>query len=185
MGSVDLYGAAVPLYTSGSGAERFAEIFGPLGFRIEVAGPEAGTAAAVKMLRSVVTKGMEALLVEALTAATLAGVRHETMRGLCASMDATTFSKFLDMCVRSNVLHAERRAVEMDGVAAGLRELGFDPVMTAATAERLKVSARLGLRAEFARRSGYSADDVLDRYARVLSGPGGEPRGSREFKEGP
>lgn len=170
MGSVDLYGAAVPLYASGSGAARFAEIFAPLGFRIEVAGPEAGTAAAVKMLRSVVTKGMEALLVEALTAATLAGVRNETMRGLCASMDATTFSKFLDMCVRSDVLHAERRAVEMDGVAAGLRELGFDPLMTTATTERLRASARLGLRDEFARRPGYSADEVLDRYAHRLSG---------------
>jgi len=179
MGSVDLYGAAVPLYTSGSGAERFAEIFRPLGFRVEVAGPEAGTAAAVKMLRSVVTKGMEALLVEALTAATLAGVRDEAMRGICASMDATTFSKFLDMCVRSDVLHAERRAVEMDGVAAGLRELGFDPLMTAATTERLKASARLGLREEFAQRPGYSADDVLDRYAHVVSG------GSRELNDRP
>ncbi|QPF95326.1 NAD(P)-dependent oxidoreductase [Bradyrhizobium commune] len=170
MGSVDLYGAAVPLYASGSGAARFAEVFEPLGFRIEVAGPEAGTAAAVKMLRSVVTKGMEALLIEALTAATLAGVREETLRGLCASMDATTFSKFLDMCVRSDVLHAERRAVEMDGVAAGLRELGFNPLMTTATTERLRASAQLGLREEFARRSGYSADEVLDRYAHRLSG---------------
>jgi hypothetical protein len=70
-------------------------------------------------------------------------------------------------------------------VAAGLRELGFDPLMTNATTERLKVSARLALREEFAQRSGYSADDVLDRYAHVLSGPRGEPRGSREFKEGP
>ena len=121
------------------------------------------------MLRSVVTKGMEALLVEALTAATLAGVRDETMRGICTSMDATTFSKFLDMCVRSDVLHAERRAVEMDGVAAGLRELGFDPLMTTATTERLRASARLELRDEFARRSGYSAGEVLDRYAHKLS----------------
>ncbi|QQO37610.1 NAD(P)-dependent oxidoreductase [Bradyrhizobium diazoefficiens] len=185
MGSVDLYGAAVPLYTSGSGAERFAETFRPFGFHIEVAGPEAGTAAAVKMLRSVVTKGMEALLVEALTAATLAGVRRETMRGLCQSMDATTFSKFLDMCVRSDVLHAERRAVEMDGVAAGLRELGFDPLMTSATAERLRVSARLELREEFARRSGYSADEVLDTYAHMLSDLGGEPRGTRDLQERP
>lgn len=185
MGSVDLYGAAVPLYTSGSGAERFAETFRPFGFHIEVAGPEAGTAAAVKMLRSVVTKGVEALLVEALTAATLAGVRRETMRGLCQSMDATTFSKFLDMCVRSDVLHAERRAVEMDGVAAGLRELGFDPLMTSATAERLRVSARLELREEFTRRSGYSADEVLDRYAHMLSGLGGEPRGTRDLQERP
>ncbi|WP_051383079.1 NAD(P)-dependent oxidoreductase [Bradyrhizobium sp. WSM3983] len=185
MGSVDLYGAAVPLYTSGSGAERFAETFRPFGFHIEVAGSEAGTAAAVKMLRSVVTKGMEALLVEALTAATLAGVRRETMRGLCQSMDATTFSKFLDMCVRSDVLHAERRAVEMDGVAAGLRELGFDPLMTSATAERLRVSARLELREEFARRSGYSADEVLDRYAHMLSDLGREPRGTRDLQERP
>jgi 3-hydroxyisobutyrate dehydrogenase-like beta-hydroxyacid dehydrogenase len=183
MGSVDLYGAAVPLYTSGSGAERFADLFRPLGLRIEVAGPDAGTAAAVKMLRSVVTKGMEALLVEALTAATLAGVREEAMRGICDSMDATTFSKFLDMCVRSDVLHAERRAVEMDGVAAGLRELGFDPVMTTATVERLRASARLGLRDEFVRRAGYSADEVLDSYAHMQSAAGGEPRDSRG--EGP
>jgi len=54
-------------------------------------------------------------------------------------------------------------------VAAGLRELGFDPLMATATAERLKVSARLGLREEFAQRSGYSAGDVLDRYALVAS----------------
>jgi hypothetical protein len=83
------------------------------------------------------------------------------------------------MCVRSDVLHAERRAVEMDGVAAGLRELGFDPLMATATAERLKVSARLGLREEFAQRPGYSADDVLDRYAHVAS------VGAGEFEDGP
>ena len=167
MGAVGLYGAAVPLYTSGSGAERFAERFGPLGFSIEVAGPEAGMAAAVKMLRSVVTKGIEALLVEALTAASLAGVRQEAMSGICKTMDATSFSKFLDMCIRTDVLHADRRSVEMDGVAAGLQELGLEPVMTLATAQRLRASAALGLRANFTGRVTYAAEDVLDEYVRI------------------
>jgi 3-hydroxyisobutyrate dehydrogenase-like beta-hydroxyacid dehydrogenase len=165
MGAVSIYGAAVPLYSSGDGAARFAETFAPLGFTIECAGPEAGTAAAVKMLRSVVTKGMEALIVEALTAASLAGVRTEALRGICGPMDATRYSKFVDMCVRTDVLHAERRAVEMEGVAEGLREIGIQPIMTDATAARLRASAELGLRDDFAARQAYSADDVLDAYA--------------------
>ncbi|WP_429029390.1 DUF1932 domain-containing protein [Bradyrhizobium sp. I1.14.4] len=165
MGAVSIYGAAVPLYCSGDGAERFAALFAPLGFTIEHAGPEAGTAAAVKMLRSVVTKGMEALIVEALTAASLAGVRSEALRGICEPMDATRYSTFVDMCVRTDVLHAERRAVEMDGVAEGLREIGLQPIMTEATAARLRTSARLGLRDDFAARQTYSAADVLDAYA--------------------
>ena len=169
MGAVSIYGAAVPLYCSGEGAVRFAETFAPLGFTIELAGPQAGTAAAVKMLRSVVTKGMEALIVEALTAASLAGVRNEALRGICEPMDATRYSKFVDMCLRTDVLHAERRAVEMDGVVEGLREIGLQPIMTEATAARLRTSAGLGLRDDFAARPAYSADDVLDAYAAKLS----------------
>ena len=165
MGAVSIYGAAVPLYSSGDGAATFAEMFTPLGFTIELAGPEAGTAAAVKMLRSVVTKGMEALIVEALTAASMAGVRPEALRGICEPMDATRYSKFVDMCVRTDVLHAQRRAVEMEGVAEGLREIGLQPIMTDATAARLRASAGLGLREDFAARPAYSADDVLDAYA--------------------
>jgi 3-hydroxyisobutyrate dehydrogenase-like beta-hydroxyacid dehydrogenase len=164
MGAVSLYGASVPLYTSGSGAARFFQIFTPLGFSIELAGAEAGKAAAVKMLRSVVTKGIETLVVEALTAASLAGVRQEVLRGICSTMDATTFSKFLDMCIRTDVLHAERRAVEMEGVRDGLQELGLEPVMTEAVVKRLRLSSDAALRSSFAERKSYSADDVLDAY---------------------
>ncbi|MCA6122960.1 NAD(P)-dependent oxidoreductase [Bradyrhizobium sp. WSM 1704] len=171
MGAVSIYGAAVPLYCSGDGAARFADTFAPLGFTIELAGPDAGTAAAVKMLRSVVTKGMEALIVEALTAASLAGVRSEALRGICEPMDATRYSKFVDMCVRTDVLHAERRAVEMDGVAEGLREIGLQPIMTEATAARLRTSAKLGLRDDFVARQAYSADDVLDAYVARIADP--------------
>ncbi|TFV37632.1 NAD(P)-dependent oxidoreductase [Bradyrhizobium frederickii] len=169
MGAVSLYKAAVPLYTSGSGAAQFAGTFAPLGFTIDVAGPEAGTAAAVKMLRSVVTKGIEALVVEALTAASLAGVRQEALRGICDTMDATTFSKFVDMCIRTDVLHAERRAIEMEGARDGLQELGLEPVMTEAVVKRLRLSSDSALRSNFAARQSYSADDVLDAYRQKIA----------------
>lgn len=165
MGAVSIYGAQVPLYSSGDGAERFAATFSPLGFSVELAGGQAGAAAAVKMLRSVVTKGIEALVTEALVAATIAGVRDEALRGICEPMDATHFSKFVDMCVRTDVLHAERRAVEMEGVASGLREMGIEPIMTDATARRLHASATLGLRGKFAETTEYDANAVLDAYA--------------------
>ncbi len=165
MGAVSLYGPGVPLYCSGDGADRFMAQFQPLGFNVEVAGPAPGNAAAVKMLRSVVTKGIEALLVEAMTAASLAGVRAETLSGICDPMDKTRFSSFVDMCLKTDVLHAGRRAVEMEGVAEGLRELGIEPMMTEATAARLHASAGLGLRAVFAARDTYDADAVLDAYA--------------------
>ena len=42
-------------------------------------------------------------------------MREEALRGICEPMDATHFSKFVDMCVRTDVLPAERRAVEMEG----------------------------------------------------------------------
>ncbi|MDB5512972.1 MAG: NAD(P)-dependent oxidoreductase [Enterovirga sp.] len=174
MGAVSIYGAAVPLYSSGDGAERFAAIFGPLGFSVEIAGSKPGAAAAVKMLRSVVTKGMEALIVEAMVAASVAGVRAEALRGICEPMDATRFSAFADMCIRTDVLHAERRAVEMDGVADGLRELGVSPIMTEATSARLRASAALDQRDAFLRRETYTADQVLDAYLAALPPkPGG------------
>jgi 3-hydroxyisobutyrate dehydrogenase-like beta-hydroxyacid dehydrogenase len=173
MGAVSLYGAGVPLYCSGDGAEAFSDLFGPLGLTIEVAGPAPGAAAAVKMLRSVVTKGIEALVVEAMTAASLAGVRDQALAGICGPMDATSFSRFLDMCLRTDVLHAGRRAVEMEGVAEGLRELGLAPLMTEATAARLRASAALGLRERFAALPAYDANAVLDAYA---AGAGAAPR---------
>lgn len=172
MGAVSIYGVKVPLYCSGGGVERFSSLFTPLGFSIENAGDRPGAAAAVKMLRSVVTKGIEALLIEAMTAATVAGVRAEALRGICGPMDATQFSAFADMCIKTDVLHAERRAVEIDGVAQGIRELGLDPVMTEATSARLRSSAALGQRDSFAARKDYTADDVLDAYDLAMKGAG-------------
>lgn len=168
MGSVAIYGPTVTLYCSGSGASRFASLFRPLGMMVEVANDRAGDAAMVKMLRSVVTKGIEALVVEALTIATLQGVREEVLTGLFGSMDKTKFSDFVDMCIRTDVLHSERRAVEMDEIAEDIRAMELDPIMAEATGRRLLASASLGLREAFIGREDATLEKVLDAYATAI-----------------
>ena len=66
-------GLRTPLLASGSGAERLAELLRPLGAQVEVLGPEPGTAAARKLLRSVFMKGLAAALLEGAAAARAAG----------------------------------------------------------------------------------------------------------------
>lgn len=175
MGAVSIYGHGVQLYSSGSGAQRFHDLFTPLGLNIDVAGDEAGVAATVKMLRSVVTKGMEALIVEAMTAAQRAGITQEAFHGICDPMDATTYSDFAIMCIKTDVLHAGRRAVEMKEAIEGLRELSIEPIMTAATARRLRASADLGLRDRFVDSPPKTYEEVLEEYdavTRERDGPG-------------
>jgi len=164
MGAVSIYGHAVQLYCSGSGAARFKADFEPLGFTVEVAGEHAGTAATVKMLRSVVTKGMEALIVEAMTAAYRANVTEEAFEGIVGPMDATSYRDFAIMCLKTDVLHAERRAVEMQGVADGLEEIGIEPTMANATVRRLTASAALGVRTHFVAQPPVTYHDVLRAY---------------------
>lgn len=169
MGAVSIYGDAVELYCSGNGAERFKSQFEPYGLRVVVSSDEAGVAAAVKMLRSVVTKGMEALIIEAMTAARRAGIPEEAFQGIVGPMDATRYSDFAVMCIKTDPLHSERRAVEMEGVVSGLREVGVHPIMTLATVDRLYASARLGLRDRFDLQPPKSYLDVLDAYEEVAN----------------
>jgi len=169
MGAVSIYGHRVQLLSSGTGASSFQADFEPLGFNIEVLDGQAGKAAAVKMLRSVVTKGMEALLVEALTAARALGIVDDAFAGICGPMDATTYSDFAVMCIKTDVLHAGRRAVEMDDIATELTQMGIDPVMTKATTRRLAQSANYEVRDEFLKRPSYDYHDVLDVYHEVTA----------------
>ena len=70
VGVVPSHRARDPALASGAAAERFAELFRPLGMPVEVVGPEPGDAAAIKLLRSVFMKGLAAAAIE-----TLAGGR--------------------------------------------------------------------------------------------------------------
>jgi 3-hydroxyisobutyrate dehydrogenase-like beta-hydroxyacid dehydrogenase len=76
IGVVPSTGLATPALASGAGAERFAELFRPLGMPVEVVGTEPGDAAGLKLLRSVFMKGIAAAAIESLEAAKAAGAEE-------------------------------------------------------------------------------------------------------------
>jgi len=167
MGAASLYGAAVPLYVSGDGAAEFQRRFAPLGLNVTLVPGAPGAAAALKMLRSVVTKGIEAVVVEAMFAAVRAGMAREAFAAITEPMDAVKFSDFARMCLTSDPIHAGRRAEEMIGVGEVLRALAVDPIMVEAARRRLLWSAGLGARPEGEREGMTDYLDVLRLYDRL------------------
>ena len=80
IGVVPSLGLAIPALVSGAGAERFAQLFRPLGMPVEVVGAQPGDAAGLKLLRSIFMKGVAAAAIEALEAARAAGA-EDRVRG--------------------------------------------------------------------------------------------------------
>jgi 3-hydroxyisobutyrate dehydrogenase-like beta-hydroxyacid dehydrogenase len=136
MTSVPPYGIGVPMLLGGRHAGALRDRVAPLGFDMEIADARVGVASAVKMCRSVMIKGLEALVVESFTAARAYGVEDRmlaTLRETFPTLDWETLGSYL---FSRTALHGKRRAEEMREVAATVREAGLEPWMAAATAER-------------------------------------------------
>jgi 3-hydroxyisobutyrate dehydrogenase-like beta-hydroxyacid dehydrogenase len=130
-------GLCTPALASGPGAVAFVAALGPLGMPIEHAGDEPGLAATRKLLRSVVMKGLAALIVESLEAAAAAGLTDETWDTVVAQLTAAD-EALVRRLVTGTGRHAVRRAHEMEATVDLLTELGVDPTMTRATATQLR-----------------------------------------------
>ena len=113
-----------PALVSGDGAEAFAELFGGWGMPVNVVGPEAGLAAARKLVRSVFVKGLSVAALEALAAARRLDCEAWLHDDLAATLDAAD-GAWLDRLVRP--AHAARRTAEMEAAAAMLADLGVEP----------------------------------------------------------
>ncbi|HEX7526242.1 MAG TPA: DUF1932 domain-containing protein [Gaiellaceae bacterium] len=133
-GVVPSSGLATPALASGAGAERFAELFRPLGMPVEVVGPRPGDAAGLKLLRSVFMKGMAAAALESLEAAKAAGVEDRVH----ADIAAVIGEPLLERLLSGSRAHAARRVDEMRAAAAYLEELGVEPRVASASAESLE-----------------------------------------------
>jgi len=130
-------GLRTPALASGPGAEAFAAALGPLGMPVEVAGPAPGEAAQRKLLRSVLWKGMAAVVTEALAASRAAG-DEEWMRGQIVALFESADAALAERMEKGSIRHAERRMHEMRDVAALLRELGVQPRVADAAAAWLE-----------------------------------------------
>jgi 3-hydroxyisobutyrate dehydrogenase-like beta-hydroxyacid dehydrogenase len=145
-GAVSIYGHKVAIYASGSGAEAMARTFAPFGMDVRVVTGDAGTAATLKLLRSIVTKGSAQLLSEAMLAARALGVEEAAFEVICAPMDQVKYSDFATMCLTTDPIHAERRGVEMGDVAETLRGLGIEPMLSEAVRRRYEWLAATGIK---------------------------------------
>lgn len=132
MSTVPGKGVRTPALASGPAAEAFVAIMRPLGMPVEAAGDEPGLAATRKLLRSVVMKGLAALVIEAMRAAHEAGLAEETWENVVAQLTAVD-EAFIRRLVTGTGPHALRRLHEMDATAELLTELGIDPIMTRST----------------------------------------------------
>jgi 3-hydroxyisobutyrate dehydrogenase-like beta-hydroxyacid dehydrogenase len=133
IGAVPSFGLAIPALASGAGAERFADLFRPLGMPVEVVGPRPGDAAGLKLLRSVFMKGIAAAAIEALEAARAAGVEDRVRADIVGVLGEPLLERLLS----GSRTHAARRVDEMQAAAAYAAELGVEPRIASAAAEWL------------------------------------------------
>ena len=134
---------AVPLLLSGEAADAAAHALRDIGFtNVRTVGADVGRASAIKMIRSVMVKGLEALTDEMMAAAGAAGVTDEVLASLDASSDARSWHDRAAYNLERMATHGARRAAEMEQSALTLRGLGVDPVMTKGTIQRQRDAAR-------------------------------------------
>jgi 3-hydroxyisobutyrate dehydrogenase-like beta-hydroxyacid dehydrogenase len=144
MNPVPLLGIATPVDVSGDDAAEFAALLTSLGLRLQALGPEPGLAATRKLLRSVLVKGLSALIIESMRAAETAGVadwyREHLFDQLCG-IDR----EFVIRLVRGNLQHGPRRVHEMAAASTLLRQYGEPPLTAEATRQVLESVADRGV----------------------------------------
>lgn len=133
-----------PMHIAGPHVEAIAPILRELEMRIIIAGTEIGAAAAIKMIRGVMIKGIEALTEECFIAATRAGVPDEVAASLVNNYPTLDWNKIVEYNIERMASHGTRRAAEMEEVAETLRELGVEPLMTEAIVKRQRAMGAIG-----------------------------------------
>jgi 3-hydroxyisobutyrate dehydrogenase-like beta-hydroxyacid dehydrogenase len=152
----------VPVGVSGEGARQFKEMLTPYGMNITYVSERAGSASAIKMLRSIFMKGLSALLLETLTASHKAGVDHEIMASISHTLNTRPFEELVNMVLTRTSVAAERRVAEMGEVISTLQEMGLDCSASVATKGKLQALADLDLKTRFNHKPPEHYIQVLD-----------------------
>ena len=136
MTAVGPYRIRVPMLLGGPHAAALAPLLNAAGFDAAVASDQVGKASATKMCRSVLIKGLEAMVVEAFTAARAHGVEDEVVASLTETFPGIDWEKRGAYMFQRVIQHGRRRAEEMREAAETVRDLGLEPWSAESTAER-------------------------------------------------
>jgi 3-hydroxyisobutyrate dehydrogenase-like beta-hydroxyacid dehydrogenase len=136
MTSVPPYRIKVPLLLGGPHAAALAPGVNALGFAAKVASERLGVASATKMCRSVMIKGLEAMVIESFTTARHYGVEDAVIASLVETFPGIDWEKQAAYFFQRVIEHGRRRSEEVREVAQTVREAGLEPWSAAGTAER-------------------------------------------------
>jgi len=136
MTSVPPYGIRVPMLLGGAKAAELAQVLAGWGLDAKAVSPELGVASAIKMCRSVMIKGLEALVIESYATARRYGVEAHVLPTLAETFPSIDWPKQGAYFFSRVVQHGKRRAEEMREAANTVREAGFEPFMAAAIADK-------------------------------------------------
>lgn len=155
-------GIASPILLGGPQAETFLPLGRALGFvGMEVFDGEVGRAAASKMCRSVLIKGLESLLTESLLAARHFGVEQSVVQSLGNLMPGVDWQQHAAYMISRSLQHGARRADEMREVALTVQEAGQEALMSRACAESQQWAAQFKQAGEQAEDLGSLLDNIL------------------------
>ena len=136
MTSVPPYGVRVPMLLGGAKASELAAVLTRWGLDTKAVSEKLGVASAIKMSRSVMIKGLEALVIEAYTNARAYGVEDHVLPTLQETFPSIDWSEQGAYFFSRVVQHGKRRAEEMRESANTVREAGFEPFMASAIADK-------------------------------------------------
>jgi 3-hydroxyisobutyrate dehydrogenase-like beta-hydroxyacid dehydrogenase len=155
-------GYRILILASGPAARTFSDLMTPWGMRVSTVDADIGAASGIKSLRTVFTKGIEALLVECVLACHRYGIEQEVLGSIAQWMDQRPFLETVNLLLVTDAIHAGRRASEVSMSARALRQVGIEPTMTNAAGKVLRRVAGLGLEEEF-------GGVIPERYAEVIN----------------
>jgi 3-hydroxyisobutyrate dehydrogenase-like beta-hydroxyacid dehydrogenase len=138
MTSVPPYGIRVPMLLGGALAADLAGVLGAWGMDAKAVSEKIGVASAIKMCRSVMIKGLEALVIESYTTARAYGVEDHVLPTLAETYPSIDWDQQGAYFFSRVVQHGQRRAEEMREAALTVREAGagFEPFMASAIANK-------------------------------------------------
>ena len=164
MTSVPPYGIRVPMLLGGARAAKLAPVLAGWGMDVRTVSDEIGVASAIKMCRSVMIKGLEALVIESYSTARAYGVEAHVLPTLAETFPGIDWEKQGAYFFSRVVQHGQRRAEEMRESARTVGEAGFEPFMARAIADKQQWVADQAQRGVFAGLPGGAAwQDYADR----------------------
>ena len=152
----------VPMLICGTDTLKFIKKVKPFNFNLTNVGENFGQAAATKMFRSVIVKGIEAILQESMLGASAYGVSEIVLKAIEATYPGINWKNLTTYLLGRTALHGQRRVYEMREVSNTLTELGIKPIITEAITERINVGVSAGLKETFRNRTPQHYEEVID-----------------------